>query len=104
MSTWCGRPSPSPPWRVRPSTVCWRCSSAVSPSGTLPTEADEHLMKHNPNESKQEAHMTMKTLTGAVAAAALFALASNAAQAADALTLQLKWVTQSQFAGYYVAK
>nr|WP_246429757.1 ABC transporter substrate-binding protein [Prosthecomicrobium pneumaticum] len=26
------------------------------------------------------------------------------AQAADALTLQLKWVTQAQFAGYYVAK
>jgi len=26
------------------------------------------------------------------------------AQAADPLTLQLKWVTQAQFAGYYVAK
>jgi ABC-type nitrate/sulfonate/bicarbonate transport system substrate-binding protein len=26
------------------------------------------------------------------------------AQAADELTLQLKWVTQGQFAGYYVAK
>jgi NitT/TauT family transport system substrate-binding protein len=26
------------------------------------------------------------------------------AEAADALTLQLKWVTQAQFAGYYVAK
>ena len=31
-------------------------------------------------------------------------LASGAAQAADELTLQLKWVTQAQFAGYYVAK
>ncbi|NDW04640.1 ABC transporter substrate-binding protein [Jiella pacifica] len=29
---------------------------------------------------------------------------SGAANAADALTLQLKWVTQGQFAGYYVAK
>ena len=26
------------------------------------------------------------------------------AMAADKLTLQLKWVTQAQFAGYYVAK
>eukprot|EP01037_Dinobryon_pediforme_P019936 gene19936-20446_t len=31
-------------------------------------------------------------------------LGFNAAAAADALTLQLKWVTQAQFAGYYVAK
>ncbi|HEX2524763.1 MAG TPA: ABC transporter substrate-binding protein [Geminicoccus sp.] len=28
----------------------------------------------------------------------------SAAEAADKLTLQLKWVTQAQFAGYYVAK
>lgn len=48
--------------------------------------------------------MTMKKITGTVAAAALLALAANAAQAAEALTLQLKWVTQAQFAGYYVAK
>lgn len=40
-----------------------------------------------------------KILTGALAA---FAMA-GAAQAADDVTLQLKWVTQSQFAGYYVA-
>ena len=39
-----------------------------------------------------------KTLT----AFALAALASTA-QAADDFTLQLKWVTQAQFAGYYVA-
>ncbi|MBY6153585.1 ABC transporter substrate-binding protein [Vannielia litorea] len=31
------------------------------------------------------------------------ALAAGAAQAADDVTLQLKWVTQAQFAGYYVA-
>ena len=30
--------------------------------------------------------------------------AAGAAQAADKVTLQLKWVTQAQFAGYYVAK
>ncbi len=35
--------------------------------------------------------------------AALLALGANAAQAED-VTLQLKWVTQAQFAGYYVAK
>ena len=32
-----------------------------------------------------------------------FSLASTTAFAADDLTLQLKWVTQAQFAGYYVA-
>ena len=37
-----------------------------------------------------------------VGAAALGAM-STAAQAADDLTLQLKWVTQAQFGGYYVA-
>lgn len=32
------------------------------------------------------------------------ALSASSALAADKLTLQLKWVTQGQFAGYYVAK
>ena len=32
------------------------------------------------------------------------ALSAASVQAADKLTLQLKWVTQAQFAGYYVAK
>ena len=32
------------------------------------------------------------------------ALGATAAGAADKVTLQLKWVTQAQFAGYYVAK
>ncbi|AUH63451.1 ABC transporter substrate-binding protein [Paracoccus zhejiangensis] len=36
--------------------------------------------------------------------AATFALMATGAHAADDLTLQLKWVTQAQFAGYYVAK
>lgn len=35
--------------------------------------------------------------------AAAFSLASGAAFAADTVKLQLKWVTQAQFAGYYVA-
>lgn len=37
------------------------------------------------------------------AAAAILALSAGLAQAADKVTLQLKWVTQAQFAGYYVA-
>jgi len=41
---------------------------------------------------------------GAFAVAAALALGAVDAQAADPLTLQLKWVTQAQFAGYYVAK
>ncbi len=39
-----------------------------------------------------------RLLTGA-----LFAAMATGAQAADDVTLQLKWVTQAQFAGYYVA-
>ncbi len=35
--------------------------------------------------------------------AALFTAMATGAQAADDVTLQLKWVTQAQFAGYYVA-
>ncbi|GHG79866.1 ABC transporter substrate-binding protein [Pseudodonghicola xiamenensis] len=44
----------------------------------------------------------MKKLIGGAIAA--FALSTSAALAADAVKLQLKWVTQAQFAGYYVAK
>ena len=36
--------------------------------------------------------------------AAILALGIGTAYAADPVTLQLKWVTQAQFAGYYVAK
>ena len=39
-----------------------------------------------------------------IAAAGALALSAMAANAADKVTLQLKWVTQAQFAGYYVAK
>jgi ABC-type nitrate/sulfonate/bicarbonate transport system substrate-binding protein len=47
-----------------------------------------------------------RRLLGAAAAMLLgFAMpmAAATAQAADALSLQLKWVTQGQFVGYYVA-
>ena len=42
-----------------------------------------------------------RLFTGAIAA---FGFAASSALAADEVTLQLKWVTQAQFAGYYVAK
>ena len=42
-----------------------------------------------------------KILLGMVA---LTALTAASAHAAEKVTLQLKWVTQAQFAGYYVAK
>ncbi len=45
----------------------------------------------------------MKRLSAAAAIAAILGLGATAS-AADKLTLQLKWVTQAQFAGYYVAK
>jgi NitT/TauT family transport system substrate-binding protein len=43
-----------------------------------------------------------KYLIGAVAAAAM--LATSGAAMAEAVTIQLKWVTQAQFAGYLVAQ
>ncbi len=43
-----------------------------------------------------------KTLIAATALAV--GLTASAANAADDVTLQLKWVTQAQFAGYFVAK
>ncbi|MEL6966136.1 MAG: ABC transporter substrate-binding protein [Pseudomonadota bacterium] len=49
----------------------------------------------------------MKKFTSLLAAGALSLAAAaltTAASAADKVTLQLKWVTQAQFAGYYVAK
>ena len=44
----------------------------------------------------------MRKTNPALAAMALL-LGAGVAEAADELTLQLKWVTQAQFAGYYVA-
>lgn len=45
----------------------------------------------------------MKTLSK-IAAGAAVGVWGTIAQAADDVTLQLKWVTQAQFAGYYVAQ
>ncbi|MEO1701319.1 MAG: ABC transporter substrate-binding protein [Pseudomonadota bacterium] len=46
----------------------------------------------------------MRKWIALAAATAMTAVGSTAAKAADELTLQLKWVTQAQFMGYYVAK
>jgi len=48
--------------------------------------------------------MKITNLIGAMTAASALLIGASAANAADQLTLQLKWVTQAQFAGYYVAK
>lgn len=45
-----------------------------------------------------------KLLIGTMAGAMALAAAAGGAQAQDSVTLQLKWVTQGQFAGYYVAQ
>jgi NitT/TauT family transport system substrate-binding protein len=46
----------------------------------------------------------VRALTGAAAALAIGIAASGAAQAADQVSVRLKWVAQAQFAGIYVAK
>ncbi|WAJ30295.1 ABC transporter substrate-binding protein [Antarcticirhabdus aurantiaca] len=46
----------------------------------------------------------MRHLLGGAAIMAIVAGSALPAAAQDALTLQLKWVTQAQFAGYYVAE
>jgi len=42
--------------------------------------------------------------TAILAAGIAFGLSLAEAHAADPVTIQLKWVTQAQFAGYFVAK
>ncbi|MSU92244.1 ABC transporter substrate-binding protein [Rhodobacteraceae bacterium 2CG4] len=46
----------------------------------------------------------MRRLIATALALGLTATAASTAAAQDEVTLQLKWVTQAQFAGYYVAK
>ena len=48
--------------------------------------------------------MKLKNSLSALALALALSLAAGVATAADDVTLQLKWVTQAQFAGYYVAQ
>ncbi len=48
--------------------------------------------------------MVSKVLKALAVTSVLSGALASGANAADELTLQLKWVTQGQFAGYYVAK
>jgi NitT/TauT family transport system substrate-binding protein len=57
---------------------------------------------HN-QQGKQQGVYEMKTMIKSLSVAAMGVWAGMA-QAADDVTLQLKWVTQAQFAGYYVAQ
>ncbi len=69
-------------------------------SDILASLATRQIMKHN-KPQKRESTMNKLTTTLGLAAAGLW---GTVAQAADDVTLQLKWVTQAQFAGYYVAQ
>jgi NitT/TauT family transport system substrate-binding protein len=85
-----------------------RASSAARLSGTPPIEGKGHellavLTFAGDWEDAVQLEVKMKTSLFAFASAAAI-LAAGAAQAADKITLQLKWVPQAQFAGYYVAK
>ena len=46
----------------------------------------------------------MKKMLSTLATAVTMTVLAGGAHAADEVTLQLKWVAQAQFAGYYVAK
>src|SRR5690606_12527672 len=99
MSTWSGPKSRWQPSPDRPSTGWWRSSSGSSPSGTRLSAADR---RRDNATIKGELHMNTKIASMLLAGA--FSLAAFQAAAADKVTLQLKWVTQAQFGGYYVAK
>src|SRR5258708_32908039 len=74
-------------------------SNGFAPSGTRPIATDRISLLFF--GGTQERKMKSRNF---LLAFALFALWNGAALAQDKLTLQLKWVTQAQFAGYYVAK
>src|SRR5262245_48419391 len=97
---WSGRPSPWPPWRARCFIGRSPWWSGGSPSGTLPIAG--RTDRNHPMQATGRPRM--RKLLGAAALAAALVGSTMAAEAADKLVLQLKWVTQAQFAGYYVAK
>ena len=73
---------------------CCRCLNVPLRSGIHPTtDKILPLARKEPN-----------TMRRVFLAATLLIGMSGLARAADPLTLQLKWVTQAQFAGYYVAQ
>src|SRR5262245_52839505 len=99
MSTSSGPPSPLPPWRGRCFMGFWPFWNGASPSGTRLIVQERKTV-----EISTDGRRLMRRMIGAMTVAAAVAGFGAQAEAADALTLQLKWVTQAQFAGYYVAK
>src|SRR5262245_50432721 len=77
-----------------------RSSSAPALSGIRPSGHEQGRRFKQPL-GKTEGSMK-RVLIGAIAAAV--GAWAGSALAADSVTLQLKWVTQAQFGGYYVAK
>src|SRR5712691_5452850 len=61
------------------------------------------LARWDSREATMRSRRWMLTLTTAALIAAALLPNEGATQAADKVTLQLKWVTQAQFAGYYAA-
>src|SRR5271169_5439045 len=62
-----------------------------------------HPTARDPRESRTGGEDSMRNMIFGLAATSAL-IAAGAAHAADKVNLQLKWVTQAQFAGYYVAK
>src|SRR5260221_11670368 len=75
-------------------------SNGFARSGTRPI-GDDRIWLYYFLVKTQEREMKPRIVLSVLA---LFALGNSGAFAQDKLTLQLKWVTQAQFAGYYVAK
>src|SRR5687767_7904751 len=96
MSTWSGPPSWSRPSPAPPPTGCSRWWSGRPPSGTL--RCGKRNAEQDPTNGRG---IIMKKII--LGLAAIAALGFGPAQAADPFTIQLKWVTQAQFGGYYVA-
>ena len=99
-STWCGPRSRWPRW---PASAFYgerrACSSARRPSGIRRIGTDSAARKR-----VEETTMMKKISAVGSGGSALSAVRGRGAHAADTVTIQLKWVTQAQFAGYYVAK
>ena len=96
--TWSGPRSPSRRWRARPSTGCV----------ALIERAVDVLASVLPAVSRRCGRATWRRGQMKKLSAGRLAFAARPGRAprrrSDKVTLQLKWVTQAQFAGYYVAK
>ena len=81
-----------------PLPWCARRSSSLSRQAILPS-AREAWLQQGREKKSMKTNTHWQSLAGGVGRSP-----TAQAMAADKVTLQLKWVTQAQFAGYYVAK